>query len=81
KNLNDKAKQRDPEKRGLNFLINPNVDAPRQVATTTAVDPTTGQPVTTSTPVEPVDLSTISIKINPPLTDIRLADALDAIVK
>jgi len=38
-----------------------------------------GQPLP-APPPEPVDMSAISIKINPPLNDMRLADVLDAIV-
>jgi type II secretory pathway component GspD/PulD (secretin) len=46
-----------------------------------AVDPATGLPInqTVAAGPEPVDLNTVIIKINPPLTDIRLADALEAI--
>ena len=97
KYLSEEARKRDPEKRGINFIINQNVDtgaastvaagtpgaagAPGAPATTTAVDPATGLPMTAAPPVEVVDISQISIKIVPPLTDIRLADLLDAIVK
>jgi Flp pilus assembly secretin CpaC/tetratricopeptide (TPR) repeat protein len=79
--LNDEARKRDPEKRGLNFIINPNAEPAQTVPTTTGLDPTTGLPVTTAAPAEPVDVGAISIKLSPALTDVRLADALDAIVK
>jgi general secretion pathway protein D len=85
KNLSDEAKRRDPEKRGLNFIVNQNVDTgnspgggafiPQQI------DPNTGLPITSAAPAETPDMSSISIKIVPPLTDVRLADVLDAIVK
>jgi type II secretory pathway component GspD/PulD (secretin)/tetratricopeptide (TPR) repeat protein len=78
-NLNDEAKKRDPEKRGINFLVNQNIDsggAPAAAATQLGPD---GNPLPAA-PAEQVDMATISIKINPALTDIRLADALDAIV-
>ena len=79
-NLNDEAKKRDPEKRGINFLVSQNVDTggpqppppSRLVRTASRSRPA---------PAEQVDMSAIAIKINPPLTDIRLADVLDAIVK
>ncbi len=47
--------KRDPEKKGINFMLNPNPG--------------------------PVDLGSANIRIDPPLTDLRLVDALDAIVK
>jgi hypothetical protein len=101
RNLSEQAKLRDPDKKGINFLINPNGDTSVTVASgpgggpggpggfggpgAAAVDPATGLPVAqASTTVgggEPVDLNTVIIKINPGLTDVRLADVLDAIVK
>ena len=78
--LNDECKKRDPEKRGINFLINQNIDSGGAVATAAPVLGPDGQPLPTA-PQEQVDMSAISIKINPALTDIRLADVLDAIVK
>jgi general secretion pathway protein D len=84
-NLNDEARRRDPEKRGLNFIINPNSESsavtPAPGAAPGAVDPATGLPIAPPTTREQVDPSTISIKLNPALTDVRLADVLDAIVK
>ncbi|MBE0543960.1 MAG: hypothetical protein IH623_21665, partial [Verrucomicrobia bacterium] len=78
--LSDEAKKRDPEKRGINFIINPNVEAATVAPFQQFTDPTTGLPLPMAPP-EPVDISTVSIKINPELTDVRLADVLDAIVK
>jgi general secretion pathway protein D len=82
KNLSDEAKRRDPEKRGLNFIVNQNIDNGLAGAAPapTAIDPNTGLPIQ-GAPPEAVDMSQISIKIVPPLTDVRLADVLDAIVK
>ena len=77
RSLSDEARKRDPEKRGINFIVNPN-SAPAPAAAPT-VDPATGLPVATA-PTEGVDISGISIKINPALTDVRLADVLEAIV-
>ncbi len=85
KNLYDETKRRDATKAGINFIVNQNVDtginplAPQAI--TSAVDPATGLPVQQAAPPESVDMSQISIKIVPPLTDVRLADVLDAIVK
>jgi Tfp pilus assembly protein PilF len=99
RNLSEQAKLRDPDKKGINFLINPNGDTTVTVVTgsgggpggpgggpgAAAIDPNTGLPVaqatTTSGGGEPVDLNTVIIKINPALTDVRLADVLDAIVR
>ncbi|HXT42063.1 MAG TPA: M56 family metallopeptidase, partial [Candidatus Angelobacter sp.] len=75
--LNDESRKRDPEKRGLNFLINPNV-AP--IAGETTIDPTTGQPVQLPSP-EPLDMNSVVVRINLPLRDVRLKDVLDAVVK
>jgi tetratricopeptide (TPR) repeat protein len=83
--LSTESKARDPEKKGLNFIINPNIELPVQPTSTSAVDPATGLPLpppgslTSTEPVE--DVTAIPIKLNPPLNDVRLADVLDAIIK
>jgi general secretion pathway protein D len=79
KTLNDESKKRDPDKRGINFIINPNAEAAAAPLAATAVDPTTGLPIAAA-PAEAVDISSIAIKIDPPLADVRLADVLNAIV-
>jgi general secretion pathway protein D len=81
--LNEEARKRDPDKRGINFLVNPNEGAAATAApVATAMDPITGLPITAPpSEEEPTDLAGILIRINPPLTDLRLADVLDAIVK
>jgi general secretion pathway protein D len=82
--LSEEARKRDPEKKGINFIINPHAEAPSQpVLGAQVIDPTTGLPVTTfpTAPEETVDVGSINIRIDPPLTDLRLADVLDAIVK
>jgi type II secretory pathway component GspD/PulD (secretin)/tetratricopeptide (TPR) repeat protein len=85
KNLNDEAIRRDPEKRGINFIVNPYTDngaggsAPTLVQQT--VDPVTGLPVQSAAPAETPDMNAISIRLVPPLRDVRLADILDAICK
>ncbi|MDE3066795.1 MAG: tetratricopeptide repeat protein [Verrucomicrobiota bacterium] len=109
-NLSEQSKLRDPDKKGINFLINPNVDmstsyemqsnalsspygpnvpnvAPGGGApgafpgAAPTINPQTGLPMAaTPAPSEqPVDVNGIIIKIDPPLTDVRLADVLDAV--
>jgi type II secretory pathway component GspD/PulD (secretin)/tetratricopeptide (TPR) repeat protein len=79
RNLSDETKKRDPLKKGINFIINPNsqVAAP---AAGSVVDPSTGLPVP-APPQEAVDVGSIPVKINPALSDMRLADVLDIIVQ
>jgi len=87
--LGEQTKLRDPEKKGINFLINPNPDTSGAIAASTVpgagggaavVNPATGLPEAAApaaggeiTPVE-------QVVINLNLTDVRLADLLDAIV-
>ncbi|HLP77612.1 MAG TPA: hypothetical protein VK327_11930 [Candidatus Paceibacterota bacterium] len=76
RHLVEVSKKLDPEKRGLNFLINPNQPLPLPKALP-PVDPTTGLPA----PAESIDINSISVRIIPALVNVRLIDALDAIVK
>jgi tetratricopeptide (TPR) repeat protein len=78
--LDEQARRRDPDKRGINFLINPNVDTAAAAAAPIAIDPTTGLPIP-QPPPEAVDMSSIAIRINPAMKDLRMAEVLDAIVK
>jgi general secretion pathway protein D len=83
-NLNDEAKKRDPERRGINFIINPNSDvggAAVSLGAPGAIDPATGLPIPAAAPAEAIDVGATSIKILPPLNDVRMAEVLDAIVK
>ncbi len=77
--LRDEAKKRDPEKKGINFMINPNPPADSAPGTAPALGPD-GSPLP-APPQEQVDMGAIAIKINPPLNDVRLVDVLDAVVK
>jgi hypothetical protein len=79
-NLRDEAKKRDPEKKGINFLMNQNMD-PGEAAAIPAPAVGPNGNLLPPPPAEQVDLSAITIKINPALTDVRLADVLDAVVK
>ena len=95
--LSEQARLRDPEKKGINFLINPNPDTSEAIAAATPSSAGGGVPgapafmnAATGLPaagpeaaapaaggeVTPVDQ--VVIKLN--LTDVRLADVLDAIV-
>jgi beta-lactamase regulating signal transducer with metallopeptidase domain/type II secretory pathway component GspD/PulD (secretin) len=80
RNLSDEARKRDPEKRGVNFIINPNVGSAAVPVASATIDPATGLPVGAPA-TEAVDLKSVSIKIVPAATDVRLADVLDMIVK
>ena len=73
------SKLRDPEKKGLNFIINKNVDPVPQAAP--AIDPATGLPAAAAAPGAEVDITATSINLKPALRDVSLRQALDAIVK
>lgn len=75
--LSEEAAKRDPDKEGINFLINPNVVA---AAAQTQIDPNTGQPIALPPP-EPLDMNSVIVRINPPLKNVRLADVMDAVIK
>ena len=81
RNLSDQTRLRDPDKKGINFTFHTNAPAASAVTAsadgTTAINPITGLPEATSADVA-VDASSINVKLT--LTDIRLADLLDAIV-
>jgi beta-lactamase regulating signal transducer with metallopeptidase domain len=74
--LSDESIKRDPEKLGVNFLINPNSPP---VVTVGQVDPATGLPV--AVPAETFDVSSVTIKFNLPLRHVTMKDVLDAVVK
>jgi hypothetical protein len=100
--LSQQSKLRDPEHKGINFLINPNPDQSGQPvaspganglpgaygapggAGAAAIDPNTGLPIAAGANAgggnngESVDVGSFIVKI-PSLTDVRLADVLDAI--
>jgi hypothetical protein len=78
RNLRDEVEKRDPQKpKGINFLINPNTPS---TLVSGLVDPATGLPAAMLAP-EPVDVSSVNIKLNMPLHNVRMKDVLDAIVK
>lgn len=79
KSLSEEARKRDPEKRGINIIVSANADPP--AAPPAPIDPATGLPIASSAAAEPIDLGSTTIRIVPPLTDITLGQALDAIQK
>ena len=98
RDLSRLAKDRDPERKGINFLVNPNPDQSGQAVAAPAgggvpgafgapgapaIDPATGLPAATPAAGagngEAVDVGAFIVKI-PNLTDVRLADVLDAII-
>ncbi len=78
RNLSEVTRKSDPDKVGINFMI--IGEAASAGGATGAVDPTTGLPIAAA-PADAVDISTVRVKINPPMNNLRLADVLDAIVK
>ena len=77
RNLADEARKRDPERKGINFLINPAENDGS--GATPAIDPNTGQPISPTS--SSVDVASPLIRIKPALTNASLAEVLDALVK
>ncbi len=77
--LDEESRERDPEKKGVNFIISSLLDQVTTVGQPT-LDPATGQ-LTQPPPSEPVDVNNIQIRLTTKLRNIRLADALDAMIK
>lgn len=73
KQLIVESAKRDPDKLGVNFLFSSPPPAP------SAIDPATGLPI--SGTAESIDLRSITIRIMPPLKQVRFIDVLDAITK
>jgi hypothetical protein len=78
--LRDESRKHDHDKKGINFLINPNAPAMAPMGAGGPVDPATGLPMALAA-AEAVDLSGVTIKFNMPLRDVTMKDVLDAIVK
>ena len=92
KELDEEAKKRDPDQRGINFIISSVVDRPGPQLPAGGfgpggfpgggIDPLTGAPLPVATASEnPVVVEDFLVKIDPPLKNVRLIDVLDAIVK
>ena len=73
--LSDESIKRDPDKTGVNFLINPNF---HPVAIIGATDPATGLPLAAT--AEQFDMAAVIVKFNMPLRNVTMKDVLDAIV-
>ena len=103
--LSEQSKLRDPDRKGINFMINPNPDEsgtpvaapnaglggeagggfggipPAGPPNNGAIDPNTGLPIASQgggAGSEPVDISSVQVKLD--LSDVSLAEALDAII-
>jgi len=71
------AKSRDPDQIGINFLVDRQVAASGVAA---SIDPVTGLLAGWNSSAQ-YDATTVNIKINPALSNLCLADVLDAVVK
>ncbi|MBA4148278.1 MAG: hypothetical protein H0X66_09190 [Verrucomicrobia bacterium] len=78
KHLTDESIKRDPDRLGLNFMVNPHSDASGAFPTL-PTDPYA--PPVIIEQIEPaMDIATVTVKLNPPLRNLRMTDVLDAIV-
>jgi len=71
--LSEQTRLRDPEKKGINFLINPNPDNPANINPATGLPEAVTPPAATATP-----LDQLVITLN--LTNVNMVDLLDKIV-
>ena len=76
--LSDESRKRDPRKLGINFVLNSAETASSPWLA--AIDPATGSPTAATAPAAG-SLRDVTITVNPPITNVRLADMLDVIVK
>ena len=80
KYLDEQTRLRDPEKKGIAFVVNSQADLPLSTPGG-GIDPITGAPQQAQQAAEPLDLNNVPVRINPALRDLRLADVLEIIVK
>ena len=75
--LHEESRKRDPDHKGINFLLNPNGDT-----ATGGMVPrnNTGAAAVTSAAPAP-NFAQITVRIVPPLTNVSMAEVLEAIVK
>jgi type II secretory pathway component GspD/PulD (secretin)/beta-lactamase regulating signal transducer with metallopeptidase domain len=80
--LAEQSKLQDPDKKGINFMFNPNVATSAAAGASNLINPTTGLPVTPATNAAPetVDASAISVKLTLN-NNTSLRDVLDAVVR
>jgi len=76
--LADESVKRDPDRQGVNFMINPNIVV--AAAGPGAVDPTTGAPLPAPAQ-EPMDMNSVIVRINPPLHNVSIANVLEAVTR
>lgn len=80
--LDEQVRNRDPQKNGINFIINSQVDQPAPEAQLGQFDPVTGQQIPAPPAAEPLDLrNDVVITLDPPLRNVRAKDVIDAISK
>ncbi len=79
KELSSEIRKRDPDKRGLNFIISSQIDRP-QANAFGGIDPLTQQPIPAANDA-PVEVEAFLVRMDPPLRNVRVADVLDAIIK
>ncbi len=76
--LQEESVKQDPDKLGINFIINSNLDDQPSSRRDSTRDPL-GAPLAPAPGA--IDLDSMLIKINPPLRNLRMIDALDVITK
>lgn len=76
RHLNEESIRLDPEGRGINFLVL----SPAATSEANARDPA-GAPVAPGNRIEEADLENALVRLDPPLHDLSLIHALDAITK
>ncbi|HEU0010096.1 MAG TPA: hypothetical protein VFT34_09810, partial [Verrucomicrobiae bacterium] len=79
-NIKKDAKNRDPDKKGINIIISTTADPPA-AGPGPAIDPATGLPVAGAAAGVEADISATTVKIDPELNDVTLGQVLDIIVK
>ncbi|MGZ8899292.1 MAG: tetratricopeptide repeat protein [Limisphaerales bacterium] len=86
KDLHRIARDRDVDKAGVNFIVSSFLDKPGPPPPNAqgfgfpgAVDPLTGAPIAPAGGDSPVRVEDYKVTIDPPLTNVRLIDVLDAI--
>jgi len=79
--LREDSKKRDPDGVGINFMWNAHTDTSSIPSADTTGAAAAGAVAAAAAPLPPVDVTSINIKIDPELDNLRYADILDAITK
>jgi beta-lactamase regulating signal transducer with metallopeptidase domain/type II secretory pathway component GspD/PulD (secretin) len=79
--LVEQSRLRDPDRKGINFMFNPNVATGAAAGASNLINPATGLPETPATNAVPetVDVSAINVKLM--LNNASLHEVLDAVVR